>query len=211
MAVLSLWRREDEEMVPLCFRPTDLVDFWLMPWSEPLRSACCWIALLGAPLQGKKPDTDAATWLKPLFLQRWVGQAVAERLAWLKAHPEAAGDRFGEESDPGWREDGWAPPARPRLRRLCAEELLRLVAVELERLARIAEDVPALVGGGNWTEAALASCAAMARLYAELKRRHRAAQARALVSEALRQFVAWEQPREAASDAAAAAPVFTVV
>ncbi len=192
MAVLSLWRREDEEMASRCLQPTDLVDFWLMHWSEPLRSACCWIALLGAPLQGKKPDTDAARWLRPLFLQRWVGEAVADRLAWLKAHPEAAGDRFGDESDPGWREDGWTPPARPRLRRVCDGELLRLVQVELERLARIAEDVPALVGGGTWTEAALASCAAMARLYAELKRRHRAERAWALMSAALRGFVEWE-------------------
>jgi hypothetical protein len=188
MAVLSLWRREDEEMVPLYFRPTDLVDFWLMPWSAPLRDACCWIALLGAPLHGKKPNTDAPRWLRPLFVQRWVGQVVADRLAWLKAHPEAAGDRFGDESDPGWREDGWTLPARPRLRRLGEGELLRLVAVELERLARIAEEAPALVGGGHWTEVTLASCAEIARLYAELKRRHRAERARALMA-ALRQFV----------------------
>src|ERR1051326_4897468 len=60
MAVLSLWRGEDNKMVPLSFLPTELIDFWLMPWSGPLRSACCWIALLGAPLHGKKPDTDAA-------------------------------------------------------------------------------------------------------------------------------------------------------
>ena len=93
-------------MASLYFRPTDLVDFWLMPWSEPLRNACCWIALFGAPLHGKKPDKDAARWLKPLFMQRWVGQAVADRLAWVKAHPEAAGDRFGDGVGPrlarGW-------------------------------------------------------------------------------------------------------------
>ncbi len=178
-------------MVSFCFLPTDLADFWVMPWSEPLRNACCWIALLGAPLQGKKPDKEAARWLKPLFLQRWVGQAVADRMAWVRAHPEARGDRFGEESDPGWREEGWAPPERRCLRRLCEEELLRRVAVEAERLARIAEEAPALVGGGHWTEVTLASCAEVARLYAELKRRHHAARARALLREELRQFVAW--------------------
>src|ERR1051326_1891164 len=180
MAVLSLWRGEDKKMVPLSFLPTDLVDFWLMPWSEPLRSACCWIALLGAPLHGKKPDKDAARWLRPLFLQRWVGQAVAERMAWLRAHPEANGDRFGDESDPGWREDGWTPPERPRLRRMEEAEVLRLIAVELERLTRIAEEAPALVGGGPWTEAALTACPEMARLYAELRHRHRAGRAREL-------------------------------
>ena len=84
------------------------------------------------------------------------------------------------------------------------------MAVELERLARIAEEAPALVGGGHWTEAALAACAEIARLYAELKRRHRAERARALMGAALRQFVAWEQPREAAPDAAATL-VFTLV
>ena len=63
------------------------------------------------------------------------------------------------------------------------------MAVELARLARIAEEAPALVGGGHWTEVTLASCAEIARLYAELKRRHHAERARALMGAALRQFV----------------------
>ena len=127
-------------MVPLAFRPTDLVDFWLMPWSEPLRDACCWIALLGVPLAGKKPDTDAARGLRPLFLQRWAGQAARDRLAWLRLHPEAERDRFGDESDPGWDVEGRLVSERRCLQQMEEAALLRLIAVEAERLTRIAEE-----------------------------------------------------------------------
>jgi hypothetical protein len=122
----------------------------------------------------------------------------ARRLAWLRAHPEAERDRFGEESDPGWEMEGRLLMERRRQGRMDEATLLRLIAVELERLTRIAEEAPALVGGGCWTEAALAACAQVARLYAELKRRHRAERARALLCAELRRFVAWGCPVERA-------------
>ena len=72
----------------------DLISFWLMPWSETFRAACLWFTLDTQPLRGTQPDKDAPKWLRPLFLQRWVGQTVAAQLAWLGEHPEARRYRF---------------------------------------------------------------------------------------------------------------------
>src|SRR5262245_35760196 len=58
----------------------------------------------------------------------------------------------------------------------------------VERLLRIADAEPALVGLTAWTCAALCACEHLAQLYTELKRRYKAAQARALVQAELRRF-----------------------
>ncbi len=176
-------------------RHTDLVAFWLMPWSAPFRDACVWVTLLGAPLQGKQPDKDAADWLRPLCVQRWVGQAVAARLAWLKDHPEEDGWRFGHESEPVWAEDAWAAYERRDLRAAREDALLRCFGVEVERLLGIAQEAPIL-----------AASARIAQIYAELKRRHKATWARALLREELRVFVTWQAPREEAKAPAASEP-----
>ncbi len=189
-------------MVPLRFRPTDLVDFWLMPWSAPFRAACCWIALLGAPLQGSKPDDDAPGWLRPLCLQRWVGQAIAARLLWLREHPDAPAYRFEAESEPRWTEAAASCCDRLDLRDHDEAALLRRFGVEVERLLRVAQEAPRLVGGGDWTCAALGAQARIAQVYAELKRRPpregqsqpggrqwKATRARALLRAELRRFV----------------------
>ncbi len=187
-------------------RPTDLVAFWLMPWSAPFRDACVWVALLGAPLQGKQPDKDAAGWLRPLCVQRWVGQAVAARLAWLKDHPEQDAWRFGHESEPVWAEDVWAVYERRDLRAADEDALLRRFGVEVERLLGIAQEAPRLVGSGAWTCAALGASARIAQIYAELKRRHKAMRARALLREELRVFVAWQASQEENAVPAASEP-----
>jgi hypothetical protein len=188
-------------MVPLRFRPTDLVDFWLMPWSAPFRAACCWIALLGAPLCGSKPDEDAPAWLRPLCLQRWVGKAIAARLLWLREHPDAPPYRFEPESEPCWTEAAAAHCDRRDLREHDEAALLGRFGVEVERLLRVAQEAPRLVGGGDWTCAALGAQACIAQLYAELKRRPsqegqrqpggrqwKATRARALLRAELRRF-----------------------
>ena len=173
------------------FRPIELCDFWTMPWSAPFRAACCWVVLLGAPLQGKKPNDTAPAWLRPLFLHRWVAQTVVARLAWLRDHPDAPSERFGGDAAPCWNADGWVGHERPWLRAQHDDALLRLAAVEVERLTRIAQEAPSLVGAAHWTGAALGACARLAQVYAELKRRHRAMPARAMLRAELRRFVAW--------------------
>jgi hypothetical protein len=167
---------------------TDLISFWLMPWSAPFRAACLWFTADTQPLQGRRPNKFAPRWLRPFFLQRWVGEAVAAR---LQADPQTSAYRCGHESEPRWEADA-RPSGRSSLRQLSEARLLWLFGVEVERLLRIAQEHPCLVGDANWTGAALGASAHIARIYAELKRRCKAMQARALVREELRRFVEWQ-------------------
>ena len=149
-----------------------IVDFWMMPWSAPFRAACRWFTPETQPLRGRKPNDDAPTWLRPLFLQRWVGQAIAARLAWLEAHPQAKRYRYDDESEPRWEEAAWASYERAFLRTFDEALLLWMFGMEVERLLRIAEEHPVLVGGTDWTCAVLGASEHLAQVYAELKRRH---------------------------------------
>jgi hypothetical protein len=167
----------------------DLISFWLTPWSAPFRAACLWFTPDTQPLQGRKPDKIAPRWLRPLFLQRWVGEAVAAR---LQANPHTSAYRCGYESEPCWKASAGPSARRASLRRLSEARLLWAFGVEVERLLRIAQEHPCLVGDANWTGAALDASAQIARIYAELKRRYKAMQARALVREELCRFVGWQ-------------------
>jgi hypothetical protein len=122
--------------------------------------------------------------------------AVADRLTWMQAHPEAAGYRFGRESEPCWTEVGWATYARGCLRAMSEETLRWLLGMEVERLVRSVEEAPGLVGGAEWTRGVLGACEHVAQVYGEWKRRHKARRARAMVREELAAFVGWDAPAE---------------
>jgi hypothetical protein len=169
-----------------------IVDFWTMPWSKPFRAACRWFTPETQPLRGRKANTDAPTWLRPLFLHGWVGRAIAARLAWLEAHPQAERYRYGKESQPCWDAVAWTRYEPRHLRAFDETLLLWLFGMEVERLLRIAEEHPGVAGGADWTCAALGASEHLAQVYAELRRRHHAMPARALLREALRQFVTWD-------------------
>ncbi len=64
--------------------------------------------------------------------------------------------------------------------------------MEVERLLRVSEAPPALVGKDDWARAALGVSLRLSQLYAELKRRHRAMRARAMLREALRASIQWD-------------------
>ncbi len=176
----------------------DLFLFWMTPWSQPLRRACVWIERFGPPISGKRPDKDAPNWLRPLCLQRWVAQAITARLAWMSAHPERAGYRFGRESEPCWDEVAWVSYDRRCLRELGEDTLRWIFGMEVERLLRIVQEAPSLVGGMEWTQATLGASEHVAQVYAELKRRRKAVRARGMLREDLRRFVTWESGGEAA-------------
>ncbi len=163
-----------------------LINFWLTPWSDPFRAACLWFTRDTQPLQGHKPNKIAPNWVRPFFVQRWVGEAIAARLA---ANPDTDAYRFGRESEPAWDVAAWASYPGAVLRQLSEQTLLRVLGMEVERLLRIAQEHPCLVGQMEWTSAALCASGHLAQLYAELKRRFKAAQARALLREELRRFV----------------------
>jgi len=179
----------------MLFSAPELESFWSAPWSVPLRLACRWLA---PEVKTKvSPTALAPTWIKPLCVQRWVAQAIVARLAWMRAHPDAAAYRAPDESAPRWTEAAWESYDCFCVRRLSQEGLLWLWRVEVERLLRIVDLPPALLGE-TWTQSALAVCHHLSQIYRELKRRHKAMQARALLREELRRFVEWEYYGEAA-------------
>ncbi len=170
----------------------DLFAFWMTPWSKTLRAACVWVERFGAPISGKKPDKDAPNWLRPLLLQRWVAQAITARLAWLDAHPDQTTPRHGNESEPCWDDVAWVSYDRRCLRELREATLLDIFGMEVERLLRIVQEPPGMVGSVEWTRAALGASEHIAQVYAELKRRYKAMRARAILRDELRRFITWQ-------------------
>jgi hypothetical protein len=170
-----------------------MIDFWLTPWSVPFRSTCRWFTLDTQPLQGRQhPDKEAPRWLRPLLLQRWVGKAIAARLAWLAAHPQARRYRYGVESEPCWDAVAWKRYEWRILREFTEDMLLWIFGMEVERLLRIAEEHPSLAGQGEWTCAVLGASEHLAQVYGELKRRHSWKEARALLRAELSASICWE-------------------
>jgi hypothetical protein len=196
VAVSSLARAMTKERMPrMLFPAADLVSFWISSWSAPFRAACLWIDPPPLRLGSACAPPPAPRWLRPLCVQRWVAQAITARLDWLKQHPETP-YRFGRESEPCWQEAAWATYDRACLRTLNEETLRWLFGVEVERLLRLAQESPTLVGQGDWTKAALGVTEHVAQLYHELRRRCKAGQARAMLREELQRFVAWEASKE---------------
>ncbi len=97
---------------------TPFQSFWSSPWAAALRASCIWLQREPAPVVPDTPDSLAPDWIRPLCLQRWVGQAIAKRLAWMRQHPDQAAFLFPETSIPGWARFFWTPYERRALRDL---------------------------------------------------------------------------------------------
>jgi hypothetical protein len=183
-------------MASMNITPADLAAFWSAPWSVPFRAACRWLA---PDAQTRvSPDAQPPAWLRPLCLQRWVGQAIAARLAWMRAHPAAALYRYsgsfdeGDPSIPYWADMATSSYTRLWLQHQEDDALLWRWNVEVERLLRVSEAPPCLVGENDWARSALGVALRLAQLYAELKRRHKARRARALLRDELRRYITWD-------------------
>src|ERR1051326_8319885 len=146
----------------MLFSPDDLAAFWSAPWSVPLCSACRWLA--PEAQTHISPDAHAPRWLTPLCLQRWVGQAIRARLAWMKANPQAALYRYSGSSDecdpsiPCWTAKETVFYGWHSLHYLEEQRILFAWEVEVERLLRTCEAPPHLVGQDMWARAALRVC-----------------------------------------------------
>ncbi len=188
------------------FASPDFLSFWFAAWSLPLRAACPWASAQARQCANRK--LPIPKWLAPQCLQRWVGEAIATRVAWQQAHPAARAYRFGRRSEPCWSQTAALPYDQRVLHRLEEAALLWLWGMDLERLLRIVLTPAAEVGEDLWTETALGGCAHLGQVYRELKRRYKAPQARALVWGALRFFVVWraEEAGAATADALLALP-----
>ncbi len=167
--------------------------FWRLPWSAPLRAALPWQADPDRFTTTERPVVPR--WLRPLFVQRLVGQAVAERAAWLEAHLCLEPYRFGRESEPDWHETNLLRYGRC-LGRL-SEDLQRWVlGMEVERLLRLVQLSPSELGQGAWVAGVLAACEHVAQVYQVWRRRYRAARAREMLHEELQRFLDWRSPAE---------------
>ena len=161
--------------------------FWRLPWSAPLRSALPWQPDPAQFLPDAPPV--APRWLRPLCVQRWVGQAVAQRGAWLEQHLCLDPYRFGNDSLPDWHETALLRYAGQSLRGLSEEALGWVWGMEVERLLRLAQLPPGELGEGAWLAAVLAASEHVAQVYHEWRRRCGAMRARAIVREQLQRFL----------------------
>jgi len=183
----------------------DLMNFWLTPWSKPIREACEWVVRFGPPLSGKAPNKVAPWWVRPFFLQAWVVQIITARLAWLNEHPNVPKERFGWKSETDWKRVVWTFAERDCLCEMDEATLREFFIIEVERMQRILLEAPGLVGNVPWTLAAMVSCAHLSQYYHELRQRQppcagqgRALRVRAILREELRRFVTWQPGNEAA-------------
>ena len=178
------------------FLASHLAVFWHLPWSAPLRAALSWQAD-PAQFPDDAPPPVAPPWLKPLCVQRLVGYAIADRVAWLATHPCLEPYRFGRESEPDWHECNLLTYDRRNLREMGEPWLRWMLGMEVERLLRLAQTSPSELGEAAWLAGALAASEHVAQVYHELRRRYKAARARAIVREELRDFLAWQNARMA--------------
>lgn len=168
--------------------------FWRLPWSAPLRAALSWQA---DPDQfpADAPIPVVPGWLRPLWVQRVVGQAVAERAAWLEEHITLDPYRFGRESEPDWHETNLLSYGRC-LGRLNEEMQRWMLGMEVERLLRLVQLSPSELGQGAWVAAVLAACEHVGQVYHVWRRRYKAARAREMLREELQRFLDWRSPAE---------------
>ncbi len=166
--------------------------FWSQSWSAPLRAACVWLKRVPAPVVPPISDRLAPGWLRPLWLQREVGRAVAARLAWLRAHPDQAAAMHVEDAPPSWSRDDWTPYDRRCLRLWPDERLAFWWEVDTERLLLLVRVPPALMGEDVWTHAVLGACEHLAQVYHEFRKRYGARATRRFVRDTLNNYVCWE-------------------
>lgn len=173
---------DERKRCPMWFEPDDFHFFWLSRWMQPLRSACPW---LSPPVRQKaQKKKKIPKWLRPVYVQHWIRHAVAERQAWLAAHPNAAPYRFAD-SMPCWSKTAAMPYEERRMHKLKDSDLFWLFDVDLERALRIMQADPAEIGEDRWTQAALGTCGHLAQAYREFQRRCGTRRARSLIREEL--------------------------
>jgi len=164
--------------------------FWYSRWVQPLRSACPWISMQAR--QMAQDGWPAPDWMRPLYVQRWVGQAIAERLARQAKQATPFVPHF-TDSVPCWNKTMTLPYDSKLLHALPELDVLWWWEVEVERLLRMIETPPSEIGEDRWTQAVMGVCGHLLQGYAELKRRCGWRRARALLREVLELFVRWEE------------------
>jgi hypothetical protein len=117
------------------------------------------------PVVPATSDALAPSWIRPLCVQREIGKTIAARLARMRAHPDASAYLAYDYTIPLWTQAGWTPYTASALRTWSDEWLLLHFQIEAERLLRILQTPPALLGEEVWTRAALGACEHLAQIY----------------------------------------------
>ena len=170
--------------------------FWSSAWAAPLRRACHWLQREAAPDVPSVPDALAPGWLRPLCVQRLIGQAIAARLKRMRTHPDQTLFLFPEQAIPLWTPLAWEPYQPRTLHAGSNDWLTTQVLLEVERLLRILQVPPSLMGQEVWTHAALGACERLAQLYHEFRRRFNARRVRRFFRQALLEYIYWEPASE---------------
>ena len=157
--------------LPVC------LSFWYAVWAAPLR-------VIDGDLFARVALPDLPRWpvvrrLGPLCVQRWVACTVVAHLAWRREFALPVLWRYGRDSVPDWSQHATMPCSRESRRGLSDERLCWLLGLEVELVARILCE-PGLVSLEERLAALAGTCARIARMYEELRRRYHAAQARVI-------------------------------
>lgn len=170
--------------------------FWSQSWSAPLRASCRWLRRQPGPVVAPLPNLLAPGWLRPLCVQRQIAAAVQARLAWRKAHPEAEPYWAYDWSGLHWDNEGWTPYKPRWLRDESIAYITGRVYVEVERLVRLMQVPPSLLGEDLWTHVALGTCERLAQLYKEVLRRAGRQATRRWLGALLENCVCWNTTPE---------------
>ncbi len=175
----------------MSFSVDEVHSFLIARWSLPIRRTCPHLPAQERQTVRPKTKVPVPKGIKPQFLQRWLGSAIASRLAWQEQQTTAPRYRFGLRSAPCWSQTMTLPYEGRALRGEEEETLLWYLGMDIERAYRITQADPTEVGENLWTLTLLSACQHVAQVYRELRRRYRAKRARELVWDALRLFVSW--------------------
>ena len=160
---------------------------WLTVWC-PLLRACPGLRFNDLPMLDL-PRWPLVRRLGPVFLQRWVAQAVANRLAWQQ-HSWITPHfyQYGHESDLSWERAARLAYPRAILREMSEASLRWRFGVQVEYLLRLVEPGSALSAEQRLLALGGTSLH-VAQVYAEWKRRCGWRQAREIVRDALAPFL----------------------
>lgn len=165
--------------LPVC------LSFWYAVWAAPLR-------VVDGDLFAYVSFPDLPRWpvvrrLGPLWAQRQVARTVIAHLVWRQEFALMALWRYGRDSVPDWSLHATMHCPRESRRGLSEQGLCWLLGLEVELVARILCE-PGLVSLETRLATLVATCARIARIYEELRRRYHAAQARVIFCQVLQSF-----------------------
>ncbi len=117
----------------MSFSVDEVHSFLIARWSLPIRRTCPHLPAQERQTVRPKTKVPVPKGIKPQFLQRWLGSAIASRLAWQEQQTTAPRYRFGLRSAPCWSQTMTLPYEGRALRGEEEETLLWYLGMDIER------------------------------------------------------------------------------